>query len=450
MTLTSHAVLMRALRAAPRRYRLPPLPADVPAAWQASTATALAFAIEAAREAALGIAPLPGGVPDLFLRRLADLVRESLGRPGDPSFQARVLQAGEPEVAEFIRLSTGLRADARTVREAVDAVAHPAKLERASAGATHHDLARLHALSRAGAWDALHEALSRCPSGLEPESHRWAPALSRLRRHTTLQHTPAVQRYLALLALAGPARGSALAATQGRNAARAGADAERASVAAFAAIARQLDDLDGTPGAHRAVRGLLPPHDLPGESEKAKGEWDAAILRSEGPADPASIVLLAEVKASPAAATRDFARLRRGLQRFALAEPGRAYRFGSAAGEQAVAGDTLRALAPVDRALPPSVIYCCTAAPEAQPALLAAASQAVLLAEPASVAFALALARGEAPAPALLAPVWQALPVEPRLKSALHQDETARAAREVMLHPDDLLAAFPSPLSSRA
>ena len=38
----------------------------------------------------------------------------------------------------------------------------------------------------------------------------------------------------------------------------------------------------------------------------------------------------------------------------------------------------------------------------------------------------------------LLAPLWEALPRSPQLRSVLEQDEIARAARDAMLHPDDL------------
>nr|MBA2674952.1 hypothetical protein [Ramlibacter sp.] len=60
--------------------------------------------------------------------------------------------------------------------------------------------------------------------------------------------------------------------------------------------------------------------------------------------------------------------------------------------------------------------------------------------EPASLALAHRLQRGEEAPHTGLAPVWDALVAEPRLRSALHQYDTARAVRDAMLHPDDLLA----------
>jgi hypothetical protein len=73
--------------------------------------------------------------------------------------------------------------------------------------------------------------------------------------------------------------------------------------------------------------------------------------------------------------------------------------------------------------------------------MLAAAARAVLLSEPASLAFATALVHGDEPPCERLLPVWEALAHAPRLRSALHQYDTARQVREAMLHPDDIAAA---------
>jgi hypothetical protein len=77
---------------------------------------------------------------------------------------------------------------------------------------------------------------------------------------------------------------------------------------------------------------------------------------------------------------------------------------------------------------------------ETQPAILGAAAKSVLAVEPASLAFALRLARGQAASHEELAPVWEALAHAPRLRAALHQVDTAQAAREAMIDPADLLA----------
>jgi hypothetical protein len=52
--------------------------------------------------------------------------------------------------------------------------------------------------------------------------------------------------------------------------------------------------------------------------------------------------------------------------------------------------------------------------------------------------------QGENPDPVQLQAVWHALGHAERLRSALHQYDTARAAREAMLDPRDLLQALAS------
>jgi len=193
------------------------------------------------------------------------------------------------------------------------------------------------------------------------------------------------------------------------------------------------------------VRGLRTPRGFPGEASKAKDEWDIAILRERsGAASGFDIVLLVEVKASPSAATPDFARLLRGLQRLALASSVQDYEFTCDTGRVMLSGESLRALQPRDRALPDHVLYCGLATDEA-PVVLSAASKAVLLAEPPSVAFGLERLLTEGAAePARLLPVWEALQCETRLRSVLFQYDTSVRAREAMLHPDDLLQSIHS------
>lgn len=117
------------------------------------------------------------------------------------------------------------------------------------------------------------------------------------------------------------------------------------------------------------------------------------------------------------------------------------YAFPSDDGEVRLAGTSLRELQPRSLELPPHVIYACSAPPETQVQVLSAATRGVLLAQPASVAFAQAWLAGHAPAPQALSTIWRALPAAAHLRSALHQFQTAQAVRQAMLHPDDLLAA---------
>jgi hypothetical protein len=444
--------LLAALAAAPRRYRMPPLPVDAAAATALGGDTALVFAIEVARSGSLRGAPAPAGVPALFTRSLAQLIRTALAaQGGDPVFQALVLQAQEPAVAEFVQLTAQRAADDRAIRAATDAVAHPGKLRASSAAGPLCDaLSRLHGLAASQAWAELEQAARQLLDEDTAQDARLRdalgaivthPALERLRRMEALQTQPAVRRLRALGEQRGPMAGSAAAAAQGRIAARVGDDAERATVQALQAVAHWLNGGAAGPGGYRVVRSLRPPAGFPGEAGKAKDEWDAAIVRTSSEGSAADIVLLAEVKASPAAATSDASRLHRGLLRLAHASADASYPFASADGRVFLTGASLRALRPQGRTLPPNVIYCCTAPPETQPQMLSAAAKAVLLAEPASLAFADQLTRGASPDPDALAPVWEALTTAPQLRSALHQYDTARAVREAMLHPDDLARA---------
>lgn len=430
--------LLPVLRDAPRRFRMPALPRDPQSARAAGAECALAFAMEAARSGADS-----QGLQDLFTGALAALIRQALAPGADAAFQAQVLRSARAEVEEFARLAVRADADRRAVRTAADAVAHPGKLRTLDDVGLRGRLAGLHRLASQEDWPALATAAAGVDSGdpgLRHALQRIAshPALERLRRTAALRALPAVRQYLALCDQRGPRAGSDEAAAQGRASARAGDAAEDLVAQALHQAVRWLDVHEAR-RPHRLLRSLRTPAGFPPGASKAKDEWDAAIVRAH--AGAADIVLLAEVKASPAAATPDFGRLLRGLQRLAGAAPDARYTFPCAEGEITLHGASLRALAPPGFALPPHVIYCC-AADEARPPVLSAASRAVLLGEPASLAFARAHAAGTAPAEGGLRCVWQALTTEARLRSALHQYDTARAAREAMLHPEDLLAAL--------
>jgi hypothetical protein len=445
-------ILLQALRTAPRRYRLPPLPASVNAAAGLDAETRLAYAIESARNAHVcGHTPAEG-VAALFLQGLADLIREALAPGGgDAAFQARVLQAQDAEVAEYVRLAATSAHDRRSVMAVVDALGHPGKRRGADAGGAGNALGVLHGHATADAWANLQAAASALADdpaqlGTPPDTRRAlqalhdGEALARLVRGASLCARPAVQHYQRLLARQGPAAGSEDASALGRAAADAGNAAEHAAAEAFERVARLLQPC--TPASLlRVRRSLRTPTGFPGAAPKTKDEWDVALLADPAGGGAAQAVLLAEVKAAPAAATSDYARLVRGLQRLAQADAGVSYTFDSADGEVAIAGDSLRRLAPAPGGLPPHVIYCCCAPAETRPLLLNAATRAVLLVEPESLAYAARLQRRDAVSPDDLAPVWHALTREPRLRSALHQDETARAARDAILHPDDLVEA---------
>nr|WP_240980224.1 hypothetical protein [Ramlibacter agri] len=434
--------MLAALQAAPRRFRLQPLPADAASARQAGTDASLAFAIESAR-----LGRQDTDAQQIFVDALADLIRDALAPDsGDPAFQALVLRGLEPEVEEFVQLQLQFAADHRMLRSAVDAIAHPGKLRGLPPGPLTDALAQLHRLAEGEAWAPLRHAahilldlrLDHAVRGVLDQLVA-GDVLARLERGAELRAQPAVQRYLALWEKRGPIAGTDAALAQGRASARAGDAAEAAAVHALRAAAELLNRV--APG-HREVSRLHTPRGFPGAAEKTKDEWDAAIVHGS------DILLLAEVKAAPAAATPDFPRLVRGLQRLAQAEAGATYFFPSAAGDVAVRGASLQRLQPHDATLPSHAIYCCSAAPDTQPAWLSAAAKSLLASEPASLEYARSLAQGAAPAADGLLPVWQALPGAPRLRGALLQYETSRAVREAMLHPDDLLAALADTLAN--
>ena len=437
MNVDPDTLLHRALASAPRRYRMPPLPADAAAAASCGTEAALAFAIEAARTGRAG-----AEVRELFMQSLAALVTQALR--SDPALQALVLRAGEPQVGAYTDLAAQELADRRRVAARVDAFAHPGKLRSRRRDAARAALEALHALLGQSAWHALRVQAQTLLAAHEPlhaqlQAVLADPALARLERLATLREDAAVQRYLALLAAQGPLAGSEAATQRGRAAARAGEAVEAQTLQAFAVIARRLDALG--PRRHRAVRGLRPAAGFAPAPRGAKDEWDVALLREAEGAEAFDIVLLAECKAAPLAATGDWPRLLSGLRRLAQVEAHQAYGFAASEGMLRLRGGSLRMLEPRDGAPPPYVVYACSA-DEGHVALLSPATRAMLLQEPEAVAFAGALERGAEPPAQQLATLWDTLQHAPRLRPVLHQYETARRSREAMLHPDDLLAAL--------
>lgn len=430
---------------------MPCLPADAVSAAATSTDAALAFAMDAVRIGQEELEwPPPASVRSLFTEALAQLIRKALApEGGDPAFQALVMQAQDATVREHAQLSRQRESDQRAIRAATNAIAHPGKLRQMPADEVRDALAQLHGLAEADSWEELARAIEHllhlnlfAQKNLQPalQAVLSNPALERLVRGNRLLHLEAVRRYQALCERQGPTAGSHAALSKGRASARRGEVAEEDGVQAFRKIADALNQHEKGVANYRVVQSLRNPPAFPGEANKAKEEWDAAIVRSST-GDGDELVLLAEIKASPAAATADFSRLLRGLRRLAEARPETTYAFASADGVARIQGASLQRLQPDGDSLPPHVIYCCSAPPEAYPPLLSAASKAMLLGEPASLAFAHQLLAGELPSAASLEPVWKALTTEPRLRAALHQYDTARKARAAMLHPADLLAS---------
>lgn len=443
------ALLLQALERAPRRFRPPALPEAPHEAQAAGSAAGVAWAAEAARRA-LQDGRLPDGrLRDLFVHALADLIRAAL-RPGggDTAFQAMVLRRRAPEVAEHAMLASAAARDRRALRSAVDAVAHPGKWRHAVDEPTGRALTDLHRLACDGEWEELARLAQQMQRrrGHDESLHEALQALlahqslARLRRLEALSGLESVRGHLALSA--GPAPGSAAARALGAASARRGAATEAKTVAAFVHIAAWLTQAAGGQGRYQVATGLLVPGSFPGEARKAKSEWDVALLQTALRGEGAQVLLLAEAKATPDAAVSDYSRMLRGLQRLALAAETRDHLFPTREGGVLVQGETLRRLAPQGRSLPPQVIYCCDAPGDVSPPVLSAASRWVLLTEPAAVAFACGVAEGDEPAPDTLHQVWEDLLHAPRLRSVLHQYDTACAALRAMFHPDDLRAAL--------
>jgi hypothetical protein len=436
---------------------MPALPHDAAAAAAHGPATAAAFAIEGARLAWRSGTEPGAALRTLFIEALAGLIRIAL-RPddGDPAFQALVLRAQQAEVDEHVRLAAQAEADRRGVMAVLDAIAHPGKLRQMAPGARREALASLHRLARDHAWPALRTAAAELLSHDLQHSHDLddtprlrsslasllqQPGLARLERGLALRSAPAVIRYEDLCARSGPAAGTEAGAAKGAAAARRGSTAEAEVVQALHRLAAAIGPRGPGGAGCRVASRLLVPAGFPGPADKAKSEWDAALVHEAGAGAAADVALLVEVKASSDAAVSDFPRLMAGLQRLAQARSEAAYDFRSDQGSWRIGGASLRQLQPAGDALPPQVIYCSTAPADAHVPMLSAASRGVLLTERASLAFAAALAGGGSPDPDQLGPVWTELGSAARLRAVLHQYDIARIVREAMLHPHDLLAA---------
>ncbi|UXH79149.1 3-deoxy-D-arabino-heptulosonate 7-phosphate synthase [Roseateles amylovorans] len=486
------APLARMLLACVRRYRAPALPASLDEASLAGPATALAFAIDQARVATVqGVTPEPA-VRALFIHALARLIAGAL-RPqgGDPAFQAMVLQHQWPVVREFASLNAHAAADRRTVQSTIRAFAHPEKTRRRPDAALRAALTELHRAGEAADWPRLvpmalalldqpdvraDPALRRLLERLRDET-----AVDRLQRLAVLAHDERIQRYLRLWQQQGPRSGTAEAHARGSRAQARGAAVEAQASHALEAVARRLNEEDAA-APYRVVTGLLVPGAIPGDPQGAKSEWDVALLRrAEGHADASAwdLCLLVEAKASADAATTDVYKLQRGLQRLQQASDGEVHAFACDQGEVGLTGASLRALtlgagegegegaaqgpvppcsAPAQddrldasRSVLGSVLYCSNATADRTPPLLNPASRMQLMSAPAAVAFASQWAEatkgtdvatdGETADPQPLHAVWLQLLNDPVFDAVRQQYPTLRQVRDLMVHPDDLLAA---------
>lgn len=457
MSLTPLPALFdETLRIVARRYRLPPLDSTVSLTDDTNPATALAIVIEEARRMQTeGQAP-GAALRQRFVDALAQMIRDAMDPvSGDPSFQASVLRHDAPSVREYASLAAHAEQDRRALHSAVNAIAHPAKLERSALAWQRDGLARLHAAATAASWADLHATLQHLlalpdmttDTAFEQDIVKLkdSPALERMLRLDALAADEDVRRYRALWVRQGPLVGSTVAVAQGAASQQRGAAVEALAAQALDALARRLDAVD-EPRTYRVVTSMRVPSSIPGRHDRAKTEWDAILLERARGSDPASawsVRFLVEAKASADAATTDLPRLLRGLNLLAQADPDTVYAFETHQGTVRVHGASLRALTTEAAALPREVLYCCDASADATPRLLGAASRMQLLSAQASLEYASALAQHQPDAGADgLGVIWHALLTLPQWHAVLHQYPSLRQVRELMVAIDDLRAAI--------
>ncbi|WP_321791709.1 3-deoxy-D-arabino-heptulosonate 7-phosphate synthase [Burkholderia pyrrocinia] len=448
------ALLDEVLRTVVRRYRLPPLDsASSPDA--ANPATALAIVIEEARRMRSdGHAP-GAELRQRFIDALARMIRDAMETPsGDPAFQAAVLRHEAASVREYASLHAHAEQDRRALHSAVNAIAHPAKLERSAQAWQRDGLARLHAAATSASWADLHATLQQLlalpdmatDAAFEQDIVKLkdGAALERLLRLDMLASDEHVRRYRALWVRQGPLEGSTIAVAQGAASQQRGAAVEALAAQALDALAGRLEALDER-RTYRVVTSMRVPSSIPGRHDRAKTEWDAILLermRGDEPAPAWNVRFLVEAKASADAATTDLPRLLRGLNLLAQADPDTIYSFETHQGTVRVHGASLRALTADDAAPQREVLYCCDASADATPRLLGAASRMQLLSAQASLEYASALARQPDADPEGLGVIWQALLTLPQWLAVLHQYPSLRQVRELMVAIDDLRAAI--------
>ncbi|WP_175168620.1 3-deoxy-D-arabino-heptulosonate 7-phosphate synthase [Achromobacter kerstersii] len=491
------ALLDETLRIVARRYRVPPTPAVTPDAQNGHSATALALAIDQARQAlAHGDTPRPE-IERAFIDALAQLIRGAMREgQGDPAIQAMELRHRVATVREYASLSAGADADRREILAAANAIAHPAKLARMPRGLQADALADVQAAASSGSWTVLADAVQQLRDmpetmGDDPLARGCArlldsAALTRLQRLDALAADARVRHYQSLWDRNGPRPGSATALRQGTDAQQRGAAVEALAAQALEVLAQRLnasetrttkaraidegaiderapdehasdehatderaadDRAANVTAPYRVVTSMRVPPSLPASADRAKSEWDAALLRQSDAIDAATatpawdLCLLVEAKASVDAASTDLPRLLRGLQLLAHADSNTTYPFKTQQGIVPLRGESLRALPADGPGLADTVLYCCDAPADPSPRLLNAASRMQLLSAPASIAFASQLAQGLPADIETLHPVWHSLLTSPQWAGVLNQYPQLHQVRALMVHTDDLLDA---------
>ncbi|QVN23474.1 3-deoxy-D-arabino-heptulosonate 7-phosphate synthase [Burkholderia pyrrocinia] len=449
------ALLDEVLRTVARRYRLPPLDSASSPAEAANPAATLAIAIEEARRLRSdGRAP-GAELQQRFVDALARMIRDAMDtQSGDPAFQAAVLRHDAPSVREYASLHAHAEQDRRALHSAVNAIAHPAKLERSAQAWQRDGLARLHAAATSASWADLHATLQHLLALPDMATDavfeqdivklKEGAALERLLRLDALASDEHVRRYRALWVRQGPLEGSSIAVAQGAASQQRGAAVEALAAQVLDTLAGRLEAVDER-RTYRVVTSMRVPSSIPGRHDRAKTEWDAILLertRSDESAPAWNVRFLVEAKASADAATTDLPRLLRGLNLLAQADPDTIYAFETHQGTVRVHGASLRALTTDAAALQTEVLYCCDASADATPRLLGAASRMQLLSAQASLEYASVLARQPDADRGGLGVIWHALLTLPQWHAVLNQYPSLRQVRELMVAIDDLRAAI--------
>ncbi|KAB0634198.1 3-deoxy-D-arabino-heptulosonate 7-phosphate synthase [Burkholderia latens] len=449
------ALLDEVLRSVHRRFRLPPLVRATSLTDAANPATVIAIVIEEARRMKAEGRTSGPALQHRFVNALARMIGDAMNtQSGDPAFQAAVLRHRAATVREYASLAAHAEQDRRTLRSAINTIAHPARLERHAQAWQREPLARLHAAAARAAWDDVDATLRHLLAQPEMATDtafeqdivklKDSAALARLLRTDALSPDPDVRQYRTLWGRQGPLVGSALAVAQGVTSQQRGAAVEALAAQALHALAAQLDARDPH-RTYRVVTSMRVPAAIPGKHDRAKTEWDAVLLdraRGDDPSAAWHVRFLVEAKASADAATTDLPRLLRGLHLLAQADPHTVYAFDAREGAVRLHGASLHALTTDDAALQREVLYCCDASADPAPRLLGAASRMQLLSAPASLDYASALARHQDADPHGLDVVWHALLELPSWHAVLHQYESLRQVRALMVGVDDLMAAI--------
>lgn len=448
-------VLDEILQLAARRYRLQANTVGLAEGRGLSPATAIALVIEQARQAVERDEAPDAPLRHLFIESLAQLIRDAMrDEGGDPTFQAMVLRHRFASVCEYASLSARSDQDRRSVYAVVNAIAHPAKLQRIAAEQQRNALAELHASVSSASWSKLCDAAQRLLSmpeiANEPVLGRGlaqlqdSPALGRLRRMEVLASDKIVQHYQSLWDRNGPRPGSDTARAQGSDSRRRGEAVEALAAQAIEGLARRLNEIEGPDASYRVVTSMRVPSSIPANPERAKSEWDVVLLRQAKTDDetPAwDVCLLVEAKASAEAAATDLPRLLRGLRLLAHADENVVYPFQTREGIVPLRGASLSVLKADEASVKSTVLYCCDAPADETPRLLNAASRMQLLSAPAALEFAGTLTEKQNANPQGLEQIWRQLLEAAEWRAVLHQYTTLRQVRELMVHAEDLSAA---------